>query len=185
MSKAALVAVGLALAVGVGLAIKDADAKPAPPRKPTQDDPDADDGEVIETPEAPPQPSKPEDGRPGPVPGSGSAPPEVPSALPGSPRANNLPEQLKVINLSGHERYLYQGINEIAGKDFDTWSVFDGLNGMNMVIYRSAANPDDWISMFIHPDPPPSDPPAHMIIHKVSDSVNKDWMIINLAKSRP
>lgn len=185
MSKAALIAVGIAAAIGVALAVKDADAAPeAPrPRPPSQDDPDADEGEVIPEPSQPPTPQAPEGegAGPGPDPGSGSGAPPITSDLPGSPRAQLIPDQLRNINLSGNEKYNYRGISNFGpGFDFDTWQVRDGLNGMDMVIYASVTNPDNWISLFVHPDPPPSEPPFHYIIHKVHGSLS-DWLIENLA----
>ncbi len=187
MSKAALILVGIAAAVGIGLAVKDADAKPVPPRPPSQDDPDAEDGEVIETPDLPPQP---EDGGPVPSPGSGSGAPAMHSTQPGSPRAELIPTEVRNVNLSGHEVYEYQGISSfgrrtqdgVAPFDFDTWMIFNSLNGMDIVVYRSVVNPNDWISMFIKIDPIGSDPAFHHIVHKVSDGPNKDWMLLNLAK---
>ncbi len=177
MSKAALVLVGIAAAVGIGLAVRDADAEPKPPKVPSQDDPDADEGDVQETPDLPPVPEVP---GPGTDPGSGSGAPEITSDLPGSPRAQLIPDELRNINLSGHESYNYRGISNFGpGFDFDTWQVRDGLNGMDMIIYRSVTNPDNWISLFVHPDPPPSEPPFHYIVHKVHGSLS-DWLIANL-----
>ncbi len=187
MSKAALILVGLFAAGALGLAVKDADAKPAHPRPPTQDDPDAEDGEVQETPDLPPQP---EDGGPGPSPGAGSGAPAMRSTQPGSPRAELIPTEVRNVNLSGHEVYEYQGISSFGRRtqdgvtnfDFDTWMIFNSLNGMDIVVYRSVVNPNDWISMFIKVDPIGSDPAFHYIVHKVSDGPNKDWMLLNLAK---
>lgn len=180
MSKAALILVGLVGALGVALAVKDADAKPAPPRRPTQDDPDAEDGEVQETPDQPPQP---EGAGPGPSPGAGSGAPEMHSLLPNSPRAELVPPQVRNVNLSGDEVYEYQGISNFGpGRDYDAWMVYNTLNDMNMVIYRSLTDPEDWIAMFIHIDPPGSEPPSHMIVFAIGDGPNRDWKLLNLAK---
>lgn len=185
MSKAALILVGIIGAVGVGLAVRDADATPKPPRKPTQDDPDAEDGDVILEPSQPPQPSgaNGSGAGPSPVPGSGNGTPRIRSTMPGSPRINLVPDEVRNVNLTGHEVYEYQGINMFGpDKDFDTWMVFNTLNGMDMVIYKSVVNPADWIAMFIKQDPPGSVPDFHYIVYKVGEGPSKDWMLLNLAK---
>lgn len=181
MSKAALILVGIAAAAGLALTVNRVSAEPETrPRRPTQDDPDAEDGEVIDTPDLPP---KPEEGSPGPSPGAGSGAPPMHSLLPDSPRADLIPPQVRNVNLSGNEVYEYQGISNFgAGFDYDTWMIYDTLNGMNMVVHKSVISPEDWIAMFIHIDPPPSEPPSHMIVFAIGDGPNRDWKLLNLAK---
>lgn len=183
MSKAALVLVGLAAAVGIGLAVNHADAAPKPPKPPSQDDPDADDGEVIEHPDNPPQPEDPgnEVQEPIPDPPAGGNGPGTGTGAPNTPDFADLPDELRNIDLSGNEQYLPSGSIITDGKPFRVWQVANTLNGMDMIIYRSIDTPENWISMFIHPDPPGSTPPSHMIVYKMSESPLKLWMIQNLA----
>jgi hypothetical protein len=176
MSKAALILVGLAAALGLGLAVRDADAAPAP--LPDEDEP-------VDEPSPPPEPEEPEGSGsgPSPDPGAGSGAPRIRSTLPGSPRINLIPDEVRNVNLSGEEVYEYQGINSFApGFDFDTWMIFNSLNEMDIVVYKSVVKPSDWIAMFIKIDPPGSVPDFHYIVYKVSDSPIKDWMLLNLAK---
>lgn len=192
--------VGVAAAVGIGLAVSHADAaEPDPPFvDPDPDFDSPDDSGVVPEPAKPPVP-KPSTGNGS---GAGTGAPVPPAGPPaasgeggsasgappilGPARPDLLPPELQNIDLSGNEQVLFTGIHTIPGGNevhpFYTWVVKNGLNGMDMDLFVSVENPLDWISTFVHPDPPGSSPPSHMIIYKMSQlQPMKDWMVVNIA----
>lgn len=179
MSKEALIFVGLAAAIGIGLAVKSADAEPAasggsPPPSPDPLPAGSDNQGPGEVPDLPA----------GVGPGeSGSGGPTLEDIGLGGPFLDKLPIELAHIDLSGIERIHYAGIQRVSSEQvpFYTWVVNDSINGMDMYIYVSKDNPTEWISMFRHEDGAGSVPPFHMITYKISDTPNHNWMVENIA----
>jgi len=213
MSKAALALVGIAAAVGIGLAIKHADAAEETPGDPN-DNIDTGDDVVTEEPDSPPQPSG--NGN------QGADPPPAPPAAgdPGgtgsgnsstgdgtfqhsdNPILNPLDQDFignliltasTVLPPPFDEMSLFPGVKSLqfAGIDgygpegimFGRWLQPQNIAAADMPLYIfvSVENPRDWISAFLHTDPPGSNPPSHYIEYEVSnDTKNAAWMRHNL-----
>jgi hypothetical protein len=177
--KALGIVIGLALAGGVALAA----SKTAGAAPPVNNPPDNEPGD-----EPAEEPPIDEPVQEGPLPPAGSGTGEMvwtdPLGL-GKSMVELLP--LIPLDLQAGSEIHYAGIVRYSNLQlpFHSWVIDHSINGMQMYIFVSATAPNEWIAMFKHLDPPPSEPPFHFVLYRVSDTPSKNWMLENLAGYKP